>query len=118
MFQPPALPHNPQATAVGRNLVLLLVAWAVLSSVVASRWKGRVQEDERDRDIARQASGWGRGATIACVVALAVTLGFSPAERLLWASHLMIANLLVLALMCGCLFEYATTAVAYWRDRH
>lgn len=118
VFQAPALPHNPQATAVGRNVVMLLVAWTVLSGVVAARWKGSVQEDERDRDIARKASGWGRGATIACVVGLAVTLGFSPADRLLWATHLMIANLLVLSLMCGCLFEYAATAIAYWRDRH
>src|SRR3546814_19321785 len=45
-------------------------------------------------------------------------LGFSPAERLHWASHMMIANLLVLALMWGCLVEYAATAVVYWRDRH
>jgi hypothetical protein len=118
VFQAPALPRNPQATAVGRNVVMLLVAWTVLSGVVAARWKGSVQEDERDRDIARKASGWGRGATIACVVGLAVTLGFSPADRLLWATHLMIANLLVLSLMCGCLFEYAATAIAYWRDRH
>ena len=118
VFQAAVLPHNSQATAVGRNVVMLLVAWTVLSGVVAARWKGSVQEDERDRDIARKASGWGRGATIACVVGLAVTLGFSPADRLLWATHLMIANLLVLALMCGCLFEYAATAIAYWRDRH
>src|SRR3546814_15938888 len=90
----------------------------VLSSVVASRWKGQVQEDERDREIARHASGWWRGALIVFLVGLAVMLGFSPAERLHWASHMMIANLLVLALMWGCLVEYAATAVVYWRDRH
>jgi uncharacterized membrane protein len=118
VFQGAGVPFNPEATAVGRNLVLLLVAWSVLSRVVASRWKDEVQEDERDREIARQASGWGRGALIACVIGMAVTLAFSPPDRLLWASHMMIANLLVLALMWGCLFEYAATAVAYWRDRH
>src|SRR3546814_7402838 len=64
VFQGAGVPFNPEATAVGRNLVLLLVAWAVLSSVVASRWKGQVQEDERDREIARHASGWWRGALI------------------------------------------------------
>lgn len=118
VFQGVGVPFNPEATEVGRNLVLLLVAWAVLSSVVASRWKGRVQEDERDREIARHAGGWWRGALTLFVVGLAVTLGFSPAEKLQWASHMMIANLLVLALMWGCLVEYAATAVAYWRDRH
>src|SRR3546814_6056297 len=61
VFQGAGVPFNPEAAAVGRNLVLLLVAWAVLSSVVASRWKGQVQEDERDREIARHASGWWRG---------------------------------------------------------
>ena len=118
VFGGAGVPFNPEAAAVGRNLVLLLVAWAVLSSVIASRWKGQVQEDERDREIANQARGWGRGALIACVIGLAVTLAFSPAWKLQWASHMMIANLLVLALMWGCLFEYAATAVAYWRERH
>lgn len=117
VFQGAAVPFNPEAAAVGRNLVLLLVAWAVLSGIVAARWKGEVQEDERDREIARLAGGWGRGALVACVVGIAVMLAFSPAERLQWASHLMIANLLVFALMWSCLFEYAAAAVAYWRDR-
>lgn len=118
VFRGAGVPFNPEAARVGRNLVLLLVAWAVLSSVVASRWKGRVQEDERDREIARKAGGWGRAALIAAVIGIAVMLGFSPAEKLRWASHMMVANLLVFALMWGWLVEYAVTAVAYWRDRH
>lgn len=106
------------ATAVARNLVLLLVAWIVLSKLIASRWKGRVQEDERDRQIEIRAAGWGRGALIAGVVVLAVLLGFSPPDRLQWASHFMVGNLLVFALVCGWLVEYAATAVLYWWDRH
>lgn len=108
---------NPAAQAVGRNLVLLLVAWSVLTGVLGSRWKGRVQEDERDRQIEQQAAGWGRGALTFCVVGLAAMLAFSPADRLAWATHFMIANLLVFALMWGWLCEYAATAVMYWRDR-
>ena len=108
---------NPEAAAVGRNLVLLLVAWSVLSGVMASRWKGAVEEDERDREIARQAAGWGRGALIVCVIGIALLLGFSRPQKLQWATHLMIANMLVQALMWGCLFEYAAVAVRYWRDR-
>jgi uncharacterized membrane protein YidH (DUF202 family) len=110
--------NNPDASAVARNLVMLLIAWAVLSSVMRSRWKGLVQQDERDRDIEKQASGWGREALIVVIVGLAVMLGFSPAEKLQWATHFMIANLLVFALMCGWLCEYAATALMYWRDRH
>jgi len=109
--------ENPEAAAVGRNLVLLLVAWSVLSGMLGARWKGRVQEDERDRDIEKQAAGWGRGALIACIVGLALMLAFSPPDRLAWATHFMIANLLVFALMWGWLCEYFATAVLYWRDR-
>ena len=108
---------NHEARAVGRNLVLLLVAWSVLNGVLGARWKGRVQQEERDREIGQQAAGWGRGALTACMIGLAVMLAFSPADRLAWATHFMIANLLVFALMWGWLCEYAATAVMYWRDR-
>jgi len=108
---------NPDARAVGRNLVLLLVAWSVLTGVLAARWKGRVQEDERDREIVRQAAGWGRGALVFCLVGLAALLAFSPPARLAWATHFMVANLLVFALMWGWLCEYAAAAAMYWRDR-
>ena len=77
----------------------------------------RVQEDERDREIEKRAAGWGRGALIACIVGLALMLAFSPAERLAWATHFMIANLLVFALMWGWLCEYVATALMYWKDR-
>jgi hypothetical protein len=108
---------NHEARAVGRNLVLLLVAWSVLNGVLGARWKGRVQQEERDREIGQQAAGWGRGALTACMIGLAVMLAFSPRDRLAWATHFMIANLLVFALMWGWLCEYAATAVMYWRDR-
>lgn len=109
--------ENHAARAVGRNLVLLLVAWSILNGVLGARWKGRVQEDERDREIEKQAAGWGRGALTACMIGLAVMLAFSPADRLVWATHFMIANLLVFALMWGWLCEYAATALMYWWDR-
>lgn len=108
---------DADASAVARNLVLLLVAWSILSTLIASRWKGAVEEDERDRDIAARAVAWGRGALVVAVIMLAVTLGLSPVSRLQWASHFMVANLLVLALMWGCLFEYAAGAVLHWRAR-
>ena len=52
------------------------------------------------------------------VIGLALMLGFSPAARLAWATHFMIANLLVFMLVASCLVEYAATVIAYWRDRH
>ena len=109
--------RDPHVGAVSRNLVLLLVVWSVLTSVLAARWKGKVDEDERDREIAAQAVGWGRGALVFCLIGLVAMLGFSPPERLAWATHFMIANLLVFALMWHCLVEYAATTVMYLRDR-
>lgn len=108
---------NPEASIVGRNLVMLLIAWTILSSVLKSRWQGEVEEDERDRQITVQATGWGYGAMVTYVIGLALMLGFSPAPRLEWASHFMIGNLLVLSLMVACLFEHAARAVLYLRDR-
>ena len=109
--------NNPDANAVGRNLVMLLIAWTILSSVLKSRWQGVVEEDERDREITRRAEAWGYGALGVYVIGLALMLGFSPAERLQWATHFMIGNLLVLSLMVACLFEHAARAIQYWQDR-
>ena len=117
LFQGEAFGHAHHASAVGRNLVLLLIAWAVLESLLSQRWKDRVQADERDRQIQVRADRSGHTALIVALVSLAVTLGFSPADRLAWASHFMIANLIVAALMVGWLVEYLTMAWQYWQDR-
>ena len=103
---------------IGRNIVLLVIAWAVVSQVLEWRWKGKVLADERDRIIEVRAAGWGRTATVVVVLAIAVTLGLTPAARLQWATNLVVAHLLVFALVCGCLLEYAVSALSYWRDRH
>ena len=117
VFNDTAFPYNHGASAVGRNLVLLLIAWTVLSQMLASRLKGVVDADERDREIAVEAAGWGRGALIFCVIGIAVMLSFTSAARLDWATPLMIGNLLVFALMWGWLCEYVATLVYYRRDR-
>lgn len=109
--------NNPGANRVGGNLVMLLIAWTVLSGVLKSRWQGAVEEDERDRQIEAQASGWSYGAMTVYVIGLALLLGFSPADRLQWATHFMIGNLLVLSLMVACLFEYGAKVTYYLRDR-
>ncbi len=103
--------------AVGRNLVLMLIAWSVLGWILENRWKGRVQKDERDREIENDASGWARGALVFVVIGVAVMLGVSPARKLEWATPIAIANLLVFALIWSCFVEYIVTALSYWRDR-
>jgi hypothetical protein len=111
------IPDDPHAAAIGRNLVMLLIAWLVITAVLAARWKGIPEQDERDREIAAKAAGWGRTALIFCIVGLAVTLGFSPVNRLAWASQPMIAHLLVFALLWGWLCEYAAMLLLYRSDR-
>ena len=102
---------------VGRNVVLLLITWAVVAQVLEWRWTGKVLEDERDRDIEVRAAGWGRGALVFGVFGIVVTLGITPADRLAWATPVAVAHLLVFTLVWHCLVEYFVTAVSYWRDR-
>jgi hypothetical protein len=102
---------------IGRNIVLLLIAWAVVSQVLQWRWKDRVLADERDRDIAVRAAAWGRMATVVAVIGIAATLGLTPAARLAWATPIVVAHLLIFALVVSCLVEYAVTGVSYWQDR-
>jgi hypothetical protein len=98
-------------------LVLLLVAWGVVSGILASRWKSAVDADERDRDIAAKAASWGHSVLVVCVIGIAVTLALTPPQRLGWATPLMIGNLLILVLMGSRLCEYLATVALYRRDR-
>jgi hypothetical protein len=107
----------PGARGLARDLVLLLVAWVVLSQVVAARWKGRVLADERDQRIEAQAGEWGRIALVFVVLGLAALFGLSPPARLQWATPAMVANLLVFALLWGWLVEHGAMAWMYARDR-
>jgi len=118
VFDGPAIPHNPDANRVGRNIALLVAAWAIVSQVVKGRWRQPVQRDERDLEIAANAGQWARLGLSAYAIGVAVLLGFSPAEKLSWAPPPMIAHLLVLGLIGSCALEYGATAVSYWRDRH
>lgn len=111
------LQDDPHAAAIGRNLVMLLIAWLAIIGVLASRWKGIPELDERDREIAAKAAGWGRGALIFCIIGIAITLGFSPVDRLAWVSQPMIAYLLAFGLLWGWLCEYAAMLLLYRSDR-
>lgn len=102
---------------IGRNIVLLIIAWAVVSQVLQWRWKGAVLADERDREIEVRAAQWGHTSTCVAVIGIAVTLGLTPAARLAWATPIAIAHLLILALVVSSLVEYAVSGVSYWRDR-
>lgn len=109
--------HNPDAAPAGRAIGTLFVAWLVLSHVLKQRWAGRVLADERDARIELAASQWARCATAACVIAIAVMLGFSDTGRLRQFSYPFIAQMLMLALLVGLWFDQLVAAILYWRDR-
>lgn len=109
--------RNPDAGAVGGHVGTLFVAWLVLSWVLEQRWAGKVLADERDARIAHVAGQWGRGATSACIIGIAVLLGFSDSEHLRQFSYPFIAQMLVFALLWGLWFDQAVAALLYWRDR-
>ncbi len=103
--------------AVGRSIVMLLIAWGILSWTLESRWKHQVTEDERDRDIAARGAGWARGALVFSVIGLVVMFGYSPTDRLGWTTPLVTAHLLIFTLVWSCIVEYAVIGISYWRDR-
>ena len=114
---PVSIRENPEAGAAGRSIGKLFVAWAVLAYVLNQRWAGTVISDERDRAIEKRASAWGRAATTAAVICIAVLLGFSPTDRLQMLSYPWIAQLLMSTLLVGVWFDNAVAALLYLRDR-
>lgn len=117
LFQGAPLWQNPDANRVGRNIALLAIAWVILTQVLQARWRGKVQEDERDRAIEARAGNWARMTLSVYAIGLALLFGFSPASKLDWAPPPMVAHLLIVGLILSCLVEYAVTALSYWRDR-
>jgi hypothetical protein len=109
--------RNPDASATGRSIGTLFVAWLVLVHVLKKRWAGTVLEDERDTRIRLVAGRWARGATAFCVIGIAVLLGFTETARLRGFSYPYIGQLLMQALLWGLWFEQAAAAVLYRRDR-
>ncbi len=118
VFNGPPLWQNADARRVGRTIAMLVFAWVVVSSIARQRWRGSVQDDERDREIERRAGNHARLALSLLALALVLLLGFTPGNRLTWAPPPMIAHLILLALIAASLVESGYTAIAYWRDRH
>lgn len=111
------LTDHPDAARGSRNVVMLVVAWAVLSSVLSGKWRNRTQMDERDQQISAKACDWARGTLMTGVAVIAGVLGLSPADRLQWATPVMICTLLILTMMVAHWIEIAVKAVSYWRER-
>lgn len=99
---------------VGRPIGMLLAGWAIFATILHYRLGARVQEDERDRAVEAAADAWSHAALAFVIIGYAVLFGFSPPERLRWATPIVIANLLMFALVCSC---FVGGLVAVWRYR-
>lgn len=99
---------------VGRTIGMLLAGWAIFGAILHHRIGARVQVDERDRVVEANADAWSHGALACAVIGYAVLFGFSPADRLRWATPIVIANLLMFALVWSC---FVGGVVAVWRYR-
>lgn len=107
----------PEASAIGKHIGMLVIAWLVVMRVLRKRWHDTVEEDERDRQIQGRASNWARTGLSVFVIGLAMMFAFSPLGRLQWATPMTVSNLLMTGLIATSLLEYAVTGLAYWRDR-
>jgi hypothetical protein len=105
------------ATQLGLKLGGLTLFYVILAHLLRVRRGEEILEDERDLEIKARSAAWGRGALVFCITGLMVMLGFSPAEKLPWATPLVIASQLWFALLWGWLVEYSAVVFFYSRDR-
>ncbi len=105
--------HSPQAHQLGQT-TWMLIAGAIVSWFILHRRE--VQRDERDRAIVTQASRVSGHVLVVLVVVLAVTLGFTPPQRLAPMSHVFLAHLLLLTLVISSLVNHALQLWGYRRD--
>jgi hypothetical protein len=99
------------------NLIVLLIAWAVVSKTIGGD-ASSIDFDERDHRIQRAADRAGDTAftviTIGCIVLLMAV----PAQRLeWWLAPLIAAQVLVGLLIVRTLSEYLYLVVSYLRER-
>lgn len=106
-----------EASAIGRHIAFLVVAWLVVMQVLRNHRRDAVEADERDRAIQARAASWARGGLVVFLIGVAVLTAFTPPARLAWASPMRVSNVMMAAVIASCLLEYLVTGVAYWRDR-
>ena len=109
---------SPEATVIAKRIGTLVVLWMLAMHLLRKRWHDKVEADERDRVIAARGERWARMALSVFAISLAVTLAFTPAARLDWATPIMLASMLVMAVIGAALVEHVVGAAGYWRDRH
>ena len=101
----------------GSTIVQVLIASAVLSSVLRHRERGHILEDERDRALRQQASNAGYTTILTALAILIVTLGLTPRAQLLFSSPVAIAYALIGVIIASELVRYTGEIWLYRRNR-
>jgi hypothetical protein len=100
------------------NLVVLFIAWAVVSSEIRGKEPDVIESDERDRRLRGAANHAGDWALTILVCWCAGLLAFQPAERLTWwLAPLIAANVLIGILIVKTLVEHVYLVGRYAWDR-
>jgi hypothetical protein len=101
-----------------RNLIVLLIAWAVVAKTSGGDASNGVDFDERDDRIQRAADRAGDTAFTVISIGCIVLLVAMPAQRLeWWLAPLIAAQVLIGMLIVRTLSEYAYLVVSYIRER-
>ena len=101
------------------NLVVLFIAWAVVSSSLRGKQPDVIEADERDLRLRGAADHVGDWALTILVGWCAGLLAFQPAERLTWwLAPLIAANVLIGILIAKTLVEHVYLVGRYaWERR-
>lgn len=105
--------HSAAAHHLGRT------TWTLIGGAIASWFilhRREVQRDERDRAIVADANRLSGHVLAILIVIVAVTLGFTPPERLAPMSHVFLAHVLLLTLVVSSLVNHALQLWGYRRD--
>jgi hypothetical protein len=95
------------------RLVVLIIAWSVISHLIGRR-EGSVEADERDLRLRHRADRAGDWALTLIVIAGICVLASAPAQRLAWwLAPVVLANLLIGLLIAKSLVEHVALALAY-----
>jgi fumarate reductase subunit C len=100
------------------NLIVLLIAWAVVAKTLRGPAPDVVELDERDLRMQRSADRAGDWALTLVVIAVVLLLAFVPAERLAWWLTPLVAANVLLGLLIGRTFvEHAFLVARYALER-
>ena len=109
--------HGLFAHQFVQRLIVLMIAWSLISHVIGRAADG-VEADERDLRLRHRADRAGDWAFTLIVIAGICVLALTPASRLAWwLSPIVLANLLIGLLIAKSMVEHVALALAYRTGR-